>query len=91
MSSKRMTSPTLLPMGNSQPPGRVGASEGTAFRPEVMWQRPRPMHHRAKLTDDDVRHILELRAARVPCLDLATRFGVSVHTVKSISAGRRRT
>ncbi len=48
-------------------------------------------HHRAKLSNDDVRQVLAWRAEKVTCPEIARRMGVSIHTVKSISAHRRRT
>ena len=47
-------------------------------------------HHRAKLSDHDVWLIHELCAERIPHRQIAAKFEVSLHTVKSISAGRRR-
>ena len=48
-------------------------------------------HHSSKLSNADVRQVLAWRAEKVTCPEIARRLGVSIHTVKSISAGRRRT
>jgi|GEM_PF-2538808 len=47
-------------------------------------------HHRAKLTDDDVRLILALRAEGVPQKIVAEKFDCSRRTVRDIEAGRKR-
>lgn len=47
-------------------------------------------HHRAKLTDDDVRLILALRAEGVPQRVVAKKFDCSRRTVRDIEAGRYR-
>lgn len=47
-------------------------------------------HHRAKLTDDDVRLILALRAEGIPQREVATKFECSRRTVRDIEAGKTR-
>lgn len=47
-------------------------------------------HHRAQLTDDDVRLILALRAEGVPQRVVASKFDCSRRTVRDIESGRRR-
>lgn len=47
-------------------------------------------HHRARLTDHDVWLIHELRREGLSCPQIALKFSISVHTVRSISSGRRR-
>lgn len=47
-------------------------------------------HHRAKLTDDDVRLILALRAEGVPQRKVAEKFDCSRRIVRDIESGRRR-
>jgi hypothetical protein len=47
-------------------------------------------HHRAKLTDDDVRLILALRAEGVPQRQVAEKFECSRRTVRDIEAGLSR-
>lgn len=47
-------------------------------------------HHRAKLTDDDVRLILALRAEGMAQHEIATKFECSRRTVRDIEAGKIR-
>ena len=47
-------------------------------------------HHSAKMTDEDVHLILELRDAGLTHRAIAAKFEVSIHAVRSISCGRRR-
>ena len=47
-------------------------------------------HHRAKLTDDDVRLILALRNQGVPQVKVAEKFECSRRTVRDIESGRYR-
>lgn len=47
-------------------------------------------HHNAKLTDDDVRLILALRAEGVPQAKVAEKFECSRRVVRDIESGRRR-
>lgn len=64
----------------------------TAFRRVAVNDRGRVIgesHHRAKLSDADVGLILELIQLGVRQAEIAEKFGVSRHTVSSISQGRR--
>lgn len=47
-------------------------------------------HHRAKLTDDDVRLILALLAEGVPHRTIAKKFEVGKSTITDISRGKHR-